>query len=160
LVDLSLATYAAFWPILLNTIYGVADVDRGLRQTAVSLHWSRLRIATHVVLPAALPYIATEIRLGSAVALIVVLTAELLAARNGFGHVLAVYQGAGDTELVYAGIIVAGILGLLANAGRVKFEFFVVYLPSRLISSTRPERRTRVRQKMRCTSIQIREALR
>lgn len=121
-MKVSLATYAAFWPILINTIYGVADVDRGMRQAATSLHWSPVRIATHVVLPAAMPYVATGIRLGSSVALIVVLTTELLAAKNGFGHVLAVYQGAGETELVYAGIIIAGILGIVVNVGLAQFE--------------------------------------
>lgn len=116
-MKVSLATYAAFWPILLNTIYGVADVDRGLRQAAMTLHWSRLRIAATVVLPAASPYIATGIRLGSSVALIVVLTTELLGARNGFGHVLTLYQAAGEPELVYAGILITGVLGLCANMG-------------------------------------------
>jgi ABC-type nitrate/sulfonate/bicarbonate transport system permease component len=116
-MKVSLAVYAAFWPILLNTIYGVTDVDRGLRQTALTLHWSPLRIGLLVILPGAAPYIATGIRLGASVSLIVVLTTEIVAAKNGFGHVLTLYQAAGEPTLVYAGILITGLLGLCVNIG-------------------------------------------
>jgi ABC-type nitrate/sulfonate/bicarbonate transport system permease component len=121
-MKVSLAVYAAFWPMLLNTIYGVTDVDRGLRQAAMTLRWSPLRVSLFVVLPAAAPYIATGIRLGASVALIVVLTTEILAARNGFGHVLTIYQSAGESTLVYAGILITGLLGLLVNLGLAGIE--------------------------------------
>src|SRR4051794_22208057 len=116
-MKVSLAVYAAFWPMLLNTIYGVTDVDRGLRQTALTLHWSPLRIGLFVVLPGAAPYIATGIRLGASVSLIVVLTTEIVAAKNGFGHILTLYQAAGEPTLVYAGILMTGLLGLCVNFG-------------------------------------------
>ncbi len=121
-MKVSLAVYAAFWPMLLNTIYGVMDVDRGLRQTAMTLRWSPMRVSLFVVLPAAAPYIATGIRLGASVALIVVLTTEILAAKNGFGHVLTIYQAAGESTLVYAGILITGLLGLLVNLGLAGLE--------------------------------------
>lgn len=110
-----LATYAAFWPVLINTIYGVRDVDRVMIATARGFAWGRLRVMRHVMLPAALPFVATGLRIASAVALVVVLTAELLAAEHGVGTVIRAYQVAGRVEFVYAGIVVVAIVGLVLN---------------------------------------------
>lgn len=110
-----LATYAAFWPVLINTVYGVRDVDRVMVATARGFAWGRMRVMQKVLLPAALPFVATGLRVSSAVALVVVLTAELLAAENGVGTVIRAYQVAGRADFVYAGIFVVAIVGLILN---------------------------------------------
>ncbi|WCB91527.1 Putative aliphatic sulfonates transport permease protein SsuC [Baekduia alba] len=112
-----LAAYASVWPILVNTMYGVAETDRLMLDTARSFRWSRLRILRSVTLRAASPSIATGLRVAAAVALIVVLTAEILAANSGLGELIRGYQQAGRREFVYAGIAATGILGLLLNTG-------------------------------------------
>jgi NitT/TauT family transport system permease protein len=111
-----LGCYAAFWPVLINTVYGVSEVDRVLLDTARTFQWGRLTILRRVVLPSAAPFIATGLRLASAVALIVVLTTELLVARSGLGTIIRLYQEAGRTDFVYAGIVVTGLIGLTSNA--------------------------------------------
>ena len=110
-----LATYAAFWPVLVNTIYGVRDVDRVMVATARGFAWGRMQVMRKVMLPAALPFVATGLRVSSAVALVVVLTAELLAAENGVGTVIRAYQVAGRADFVYAGIVVVAVVGLVLN---------------------------------------------
>ncbi len=112
-----LAAYASVWPLLINTMYGVAETDRQMLDTARSFHWSRWRILRSVTLRAASPSIATGLRVAAAVALIVVLTAEILAADSGLGELIRGYQQAGRHEFVYAGIAATGILGLLLNTG-------------------------------------------
>ena len=110
-----LATYAAFWPVLINTIYGVRDVDRVMVATARGFAWGRMRVMRQVMLPAALPFVATGLRVASAVALVVVLTAELLAAEHGVGTVIRAYQVAGRADFVYAGVVVVAVVGLVLN---------------------------------------------
>lgn len=112
-----LAAYAGVWPILVNTMYGVAETDRLMLDTARSFRWSRLRILRRVTLRAASPSIATGLRVAAAVSLIVVLTSEILAANSGLGELIRGYQQAGRREFVYAGIAATGILGLLLNTG-------------------------------------------
>lgn len=116
-MKVALASYAVFWPLLINTMYGVRNVDRVMLFTARSLRWSSRRIMTRVTLPSAAPSIATGLRIASAVALIVVLTSEILAARSGLGSVIRFYSEGGRRELVYAGILLTGVLGLLVNFG-------------------------------------------
>ncbi len=116
-MKVALASYAIFWPLLINTMYGVRDVDRVMHYTARSLRWSSRQIMARVTLPSAAPFIATGLRIASAVALIVVLTSEVLAASSGLGSVIRFYQEGGRREFVYAGILLTGVLGLLVNFG-------------------------------------------
>lgn len=110
-----LACYAALWPVLINAIYGVSNVDKMLLYSAATFRWSRWAIFRRVVLRSAAPFIATGLRVAAAVALIVVLTTEILVARSGLGTLIRIYQEAGRIEMVYAGIAITGVLGLTSN---------------------------------------------
>jgi NitT/TauT family transport system permease protein len=119
----TLATYASIWPILFNTVYGMHDVDPVAKDTARSFGFGRLSILTRVSLPSALPFIYTGIRIAAAIALIVVISAELLgAARNGIGAWLMVARSALRPDLVFAGTIVTGMLGWAINWATVTAE--------------------------------------
>jgi ABC-type nitrate/sulfonate/bicarbonate transport system permease component len=113
-MKVALAVYAAFWPLVINTVYGVSDVDRVLIDTARTMGWGRVTILWRVVLPSSLPYVATGLRVASSVALVLVITAELLAATEGIGQQIAVYQTAGSAVDVFAGVLIVGLLGSLA----------------------------------------------
>ena len=58
-----LAAFAAFWPLLIQTIYGVQDVDPVATDTARSFGLGRLARLRHITLPGAVPYIATGVRI-------------------------------------------------------------------------------------------------
>ncbi len=73
-------------------------------------------------LPSALPYIATGLRISSAIALIVAVTAELVAGNTGLGDSIALAQSAGQTEEMYALIVTAGILGVIVHVVFAAFE--------------------------------------
>ena len=68
--------YAAAWPILFNTLYGVRGVDRMLHDVARTSGVGRTGRLFRVTLPAALPSIAIGIRVSAAIALLVCVTAE------------------------------------------------------------------------------------
>lgn len=114
---LLLVVYAAFWPVLIQVLYGVADVDPVAANTARSFglttHLSRLR---HVVWPTTLPYLVTGLRLSAAVALILAITAELLIGNPGLGKEIALAQSGGATTQMYAIVLATGLLGVLINA--------------------------------------------
>ena len=70
-----LATFAATWPLLMQTLYGVQDVDPVATDTARSFGFGRASRLVRVTLPSAVPYIATGVRISAAVALILCVTA-------------------------------------------------------------------------------------
>jgi NitT/TauT family transport system permease protein len=111
--------FASIWPILFNTIYGLKEVDPLAKETARSFGAGRLRVALGVSLPSAAPFVLTGIRLGATIALILEITAELLAGGGGggIGKVINVAtSGFGRMDVVLAATLVAGVIGLLANA--------------------------------------------
>ncbi|WP_433201168.1 ABC transporter permease [Dactylosporangium sp. CS-047395] len=112
---LVLVVYAAFWQVLVQVLYGVADVDPVVRDTARSYRFSRWGTVRHVVWPTALPYVVTGFRLAAAVALILEITAELIIGVPGLGKAIGVAQSSGAVAETYALVIVVGVVGVLVN---------------------------------------------
>jgi ABC-type nitrate/sulfonate/bicarbonate transport system permease component len=101
--EVFLATFGAFWPLLVQTIYGVRDVDPVALDTARSFGVGRFERLYRIKLPSAVPYIATGLRISSAVSLILAFTAELFMGTGGLGQ----------TVQVYALALATGFLGLV-----------------------------------------------
>jgi NitT/TauT family transport system permease protein len=108
--------FASFWPILLNTIAAVNDVERILRESARTMGARTLDLIRTVIVPGALPRISVGIRVGFGLGWSAVVTAELLAVRSGLGYF--VWQGRQlfRMDFVIAGIIVVGFLGVVIDA--------------------------------------------
>jgi NitT/TauT family transport system permease protein len=123
-----LVAYAATWPILFNTVYGVHDVDPITVQTARCFGLKQSAILRRINLPSAAPFIFTGIRISAAIGLIVVIGAELLAsADSGIGsYILFVSSNGGQMDSVLAGAAIAGIIGAIINSvlGLVDRRFF------------------------------------
>jgi len=111
-----LAAFASFWQLIVQVLYGVQDVDPVATDTARSFRFSRAQRLFRVTLPSAIPYIATGLRIASAVSLILTVTAELVIGSAGLGRSINVARSGGDEQLMYALIIATGILGLLLNS--------------------------------------------
>lgn len=112
------------WPLLINTIHGVHSTDGTARATARSFGWSRRTIAVRVVWPSALPSVLTGVRITVSVALILCVGAEFIGgSRDGLGSWLLQESMLPDgISTVCAGVIVAGVLGLLVNAAVTALE--------------------------------------
>jgi NitT/TauT family transport system permease protein len=123
-----LVAYAATWPILFNTVYGVHDVDPIAVQTARCFGLKQTAILRRICLPSGAPFIFTGIRISAAIGLIVVIGAELLAsADSGIGsYILFVSLNGGQMDSVLAGAAIAGIIGALINSalGVIDRRFF------------------------------------
>ncbi|MGI5421295.1 ABC transporter permease [Actinomadura luteofluorescens] len=126
-MKMSLIFYACLWPILINTLYALRDVDPVAKESLRSFGFGTLSVLWRVSLPSASPFIATGIRIAASVALIVVISTELLAGGvNGVGIYLGDTQsGGGRTDLLLAGACWAGVLGLLANTALFALERIV-----------------------------------
>lgn len=121
-----LVTFATFWPLLIQSIYGVQDVDPVARDTARSFGLGRVAIFFRVALPSAAPYIATGLRLASALGIILAITAELVAGVDGLGKAILLAQSAGANELMYALIVATGVLSYALSAALRRLERYVL----------------------------------
>ena len=110
-----LAAFASFWPLFVQTLYGVQDVDPVATDTARSFGLSAFERLWRITLPSAVPYIATGLRISSAVALILAVTAEIVIGSAGLGREINVARSGGAIELMYALIITTGLLGYVLN---------------------------------------------
>ena len=122
-----LAVFAATWPLLLQTIYGVQDVDPVATDTARSFGFSWPQRLIRVTLPSAVPYIATGIRISSSVALILVVTAEIVIGAPGLGREVNLARQGGAFDLMYALIIATGLLGWALNVLFISAERRVLH---------------------------------
>jgi ABC-type nitrate/sulfonate/bicarbonate transport system permease component len=114
---LLLVVYAAFWPILIQVLHGVQDVDPVARDTASTYRFSKRAVFRHVVWPTCLPYLMTGVRLSASVALILAVTAELIIGSPGLGSEIALAQSSNAIPEVYAMVIMTGLLGIVVNLG-------------------------------------------
>jgi ABC-type nitrate/sulfonate/bicarbonate transport system permease component len=124
--EVFLASFGAFWPLLIQTMYGVRDVDPIATDTARSFGLGRLERLTRVTLPSAVPYIVTGMRISSTVALILAFTAELFMGTPGLGHLLNYAETFGLNDQIYAIALATGFLG-------VAIHFAVVGLERRIL---------------------------
>jgi ABC-type nitrate/sulfonate/bicarbonate transport system permease component len=114
--EVFLATFGAFWPLLVQTMYGVRDVDPVTTDTARSFGVTSRERLYRITLPSALPYIATGMRIASSVSLILAFTAELFMGTPGLGQELNYAQAFGLTTQLYALALATGALGVATYA--------------------------------------------
>jgi NitT/TauT family transport system permease protein len=106
----------AFFPILVNTVEGVRNVDEEYRRAAESLGADRAQVFRHVILPATLPAILTGISLGIGLGWITVVAAEIVAGNYGIGYVTYQAYRLLATDVIVVGMITIGALGYASSA--------------------------------------------
>jgi NitT/TauT family transport system permease protein len=112
-----LVALGCFYPILVNTIFGVRSVEPRLIEAAAMLGVSRTALFPKVVLPSALPGIFTGLRLGLGFAWVVIVVGELSGVRIGLGAMIENAREVSRTDVVIAGMIVIGLAGFLSDQG-------------------------------------------
>ena len=105
----------AFYPILLNTVFGVRSVEKRLFEAASMLGCSGTAQFFRVVLPASLPSIFTGLRLGLGLAWFVIVVGEMTGVPQGLGAVIMDGRTLSRTELVICVMIVIGIAGFISD---------------------------------------------
>ena len=106
---------SALWPLLINTIFGVRGIERTLLKVATAARASEALVLRDIILPASMPAILTGLRLAIGGGWLTVVTAEMIAVKSGLGYMILNAQLTFRTELIFAGIMVIGAIGLLAD---------------------------------------------
>jgi len=126
-MKVALVVFACVWPILFNTIYGMHSVDRVAADTARVFGLGRLQTGVRVYLRSASPFIFTGFKIATSIAVILAVSAELLAGGSqGIGIVMLEQASVGNQRTVYAITIVTGLIGLalLGVLGLVERRLF------------------------------------
>lgn len=104
------------FPVLINTMRGVQEVDRELVEVARSFCSGERRMWFDLIMPAALPYMVTGLRLAIGRALIGVIVAEFFTAFSGLGHLIVTNANSFRTDRTFVPILVIAVLGVLLTA--------------------------------------------
>ena len=109
--------FMALLPILINTYAGVQNTDPDLLEAARSFGARRGQLFRHIMLPAALPYVITGLRLGASMAMVGAVFAESQTALAGLGYLMAQYSGSFQTAKYFGPVLVLAGMGMLISEG-------------------------------------------
>jgi ABC-type nitrate/sulfonate/bicarbonate transport system permease component len=104
------------FPVLINTMRGVQEVDRELIEVARSFCSGERRMWFDLILPSALPYVVTGLRLAIGRALIGVIVAEFFTAFSGLGYLIVTNANSFQTDRTFVPILVIAALGVILTA--------------------------------------------
>jgi ABC-type nitrate/sulfonate/bicarbonate transport system permease component len=107
--------FSCAWPILLNTIDGVRNIDWVLLNTAKTFRLSRVQTIRRIILPAASPQIMTGLRVSLPIMLILVVISEMVGSTDGIGYFILDAQRRFRVAQMYAGMLALAILGYALN---------------------------------------------
>ncbi|MEO8020094.1 MAG: ABC transporter permease [Pseudomonadota bacterium] len=127
-------TLCSLWPTVINTAVGVASIDRDLLNVARVLRLKRTTQLTKLVLPSALPYIFTGMRLSLGVGWMVLIAAEMLAQNPGLGKfVWDEFQNGSSESLsrIMVAVFTIGIIGFLLDRVMLALQSAFTYGPTR-----------------------------
>jgi NitT/TauT family transport system permease protein len=120
-----------FFPLAINTMAGVMSIDKIYHDVGRNFGASRLNHYRTIALPGALPLILAGVRIGWGTALLLMVTAEFVAAKSGLGYLI--WQGwqSFAIEQMYVGIILVSLLGYVS--------FVILDQTTRVIVPWKPE---------------------
>ena len=121
-----LIALGAFFPVLMNTIAGVRQVDGIYLRAARNLGASGSTMFLRVILPAAVPYILSGVRIGIGTAFIVVIVSEMIAVNNGLGFRILEAREYFWSDKIMAGMITIGMLGLAIDVGMNRLNNYLL----------------------------------
>ena len=117
----------AFYPILLNTMFGVRSIDPRLFEAAAMLGCSDAGMFRQIVLPASLPAVFSGLRIANGFAWILIVVGEMTGVPTGLGSVVMDGRTLSRTDLVITGMIVIGTCGFMTDR-------IIVAISNRLLS--------------------------
>lgn len=105
----------SIWPIIINTALGVRSVSKDYLNVAKVLQFTALEKITQIILPVAVPYIFTGMRLSLGIAWLVIVAAEMLTGGIGIGFWIWDEYNNLNYHNIIIGIIIVGIVGWMLD---------------------------------------------
>ncbi|MCU5470414.1 ABC transporter permease [Bacillus paranthracis] len=106
----------AFFPLYVNAFLGIRGVDSKLFDVARVLEFSRRKLITKLILPAALPNLLLGARLSLGVAWVSLVVAELMGSTEGIGYMIMDARQFSNTDIVFVGIIIFAFVGKFSDS--------------------------------------------
>jgi len=119
---LVLIVFGSVWPMLLQSMYGVHQVDPIARDVARAYRFRRRERIFRLVLPSASPFIATGVRIAATMSLLLAVGAELFGGAPGIGNEITVQQQTGNIPVMFVYVVVSALLGLVVNLVLINVE--------------------------------------
>jgi len=117
LSKVTIIALGVFFPVVINTFSGVKSVDQMLIKAAVTFGSSPFNVVRKVILPGSLPMIFAGLKLAAGTSLLLLVSAEMIAAQNGIGSMVLHYGNLMITTKLMVGVVVLSLLGLTFNRG-------------------------------------------
>jgi ABC-type nitrate/sulfonate/bicarbonate transport system permease component len=102
-----------FYPVLINTVAGVRQIDRIYLDVGQNFRASRWQVFRTIALPGALPSIMAGVKLGIGMGLILIAIAEMVGAQSGLGYMIWNAWQILSVETMYVGLVMIALLGFL-----------------------------------------------
>jgi NitT/TauT family transport system permease protein len=118
----ALIAFGTFTPTVVATYGAVDNVDRSLIRMGQSFGLSWLSIVRKIVLPGAMPGILSGLRISLAIAIILLVAAEMLGAEYGIGAYILQAGSLYDLERLFAGVVILSLLGVIVSAAIAQIE--------------------------------------
>ncbi|HXA58383.1 MAG TPA: ABC transporter permease [Streptosporangiaceae bacterium] len=122
-----LAAFLVFFVVFFNAYQGVREVDGNLVNNARVLGASRMQVIRNVVLPSAMTWIIASLHVAFGFAVIGAIVGEVLGAQHGLGVLITDSQNNFNTDGIFAGMIIIGLIALIA-------EWLISLLERRLLA--------------------------
>jgi NitT/TauT family transport system permease protein len=106
----------AFFPLVINTYQGVKNVDPKLLEVGHSFRCTERQLWANIVLPGALPFIVTGLRLAVGRGLIGMVLADLYTAISGIGYLIVRSASTYRIDKMFVPVVVLGVLGVALTA--------------------------------------------
>lgn len=125
---ITLILLGCFFPVVISTYAGVKSIDKYLIWNARTKGANEFQVLRTVVLPAALPYIFSGLRVSTAIGFVLIVASELIAANEGLGYLIINAERNLHLELMFAGVFFLAAMGFLADRtllmfGRILFAW-------------------------------------
>jgi ABC-type nitrate/sulfonate/bicarbonate transport system permease component len=114
-MEIASVAFGVIWPVLVNTTDGARHVHPGQLETARAFRLGPVQTLARVILPAAAPKIFAGLRLGLAVALVMMIVAEFTGSTDGIGWEVSTAQATLDMPVIWGAIVLLGLLGIVLN---------------------------------------------
>lgn len=112
---IAIVFYACVFPLLLNTISGVRNVDPLLIKSGRSMGLSSIQLFRKIIIPASIPTIFVGVRQAASASILVLVAAEMVGAKEGLGYMIQYTQFSFQIKEMFAGIITISVIGLVLN---------------------------------------------
>lgn len=125
-MEVPIIAFTTIWPVFLNVVHGLRHVEPRLKDVAAVLEFTRWQRITKFNIPATLPEFFLGARTALSVGIIVAVIAEMVGGTGGLGATIILSGQTFDGALVYALVVVLGIIGVLANTSVTYVERYAL----------------------------------